>query len=530
VILALAAIGVLCRALPLTDLGGRLLRQFPIDDGYLMLTIARNMALGLGMSVSGGTVPTNGTQPLMTLVYAGLFSLVGGERVPGVRLALLLQLLMAVLSALCIVRLLRRLLAGRHDAANVAAFTGALWLASPLMLPQTMNTLETGGYVLGVLLVALVFCTDRSGWRAPHVVGLGGLLGLVFLVRNDAIFLIAAVCMLHWLRPSGAAPARSGVRLAQTIALGLTSIVVAAPWLYFNVSRFGHLVPVSGRSEAIGWRFGGNVSQLVTVLPEYVFVVLQVPESVRDTWPGFLISAAIVLIAIPYYVRLRRATSGQARDVFDLAAGFLACLSIYYGLFFGAPWFMSRYLSVVSPFLAMAFTIGLVEWLSGRIDVLGPLDRAIAGTARRAAAVMVMGVVIVGLNVRLFIIGSDHPHFQMWEWVRRNVPDSVWIAAPQSGVLGFFHDRTLNMDGKVSEAALQARLAHRSLQYAIEQGAVFIVDWQNITDWANSPELAGRLEVVVNDPNRNLGVLRVASKPGDGPAPDPPADLPAKPF
>jgi hypothetical protein len=86
------------------------------------------------------------------------------------------------------------------------------------------------------------------------------------------------------------------------------------------------------------------------------------------------------------------------------------------------------------------------------------------------------------------------------------------------------------MDGKVSEAALQARLAHRSLQYAIEQGAMFIVDWQNITGWANGPELAGRLEVVVNDPNRNLGVLRVTSKRVDAPATAPSAELREKPF
>jgi hypothetical protein len=501
VIIALAIVGVACRVVPLTDVGGRLLRQFPIEDGYLMLTIARNMALGLGMSVSGGAVPTNGTQPLMTIAYAGLFSLVGGERVPGVRLALILQLLMAVLSSLCIVRLVRRLLAKRQDAVNVAAFTGALWLASPLTLPQTMNTLETGGYILGVLLVVSAFCVDRSKWRMHRVVGLGGLL---------------PVCLLHWLHPSGIKPKPSSVRFLQTIALGFTSIIVAAPWLYFNVSRFGHLVPVSGRSEALGWRFGGNISQLVTILPEYMFVVLQIPGFMRDTWLGFAASATIVLASIPHYAKLRRATSGPAREVFDLAAGFLACLSIYYGLFFGAPWFMSRYLSVVSPFLAIAFTIGLVEWLSGRIDLLGRLDRAIAGSARRTVAEIAMGVLIVGLNTRLFVTGSNHPHFQMWDWVRRNVSDSVWIAAPQSGVLGFFHDRTLNMDGKVSEAALKARLAHRSVQYAIDQGAAYIVDWQNIAAWANNPEAAGRLEAIVDDPSRNLGVLRiVARQPGE---------------
>ena len=59
-LLALLAIGFISRVLPLLDQDGRVIRQFPTEDGYLMLTIARNMALGHGMSTAGGTIPTNG--------------------------------------------------------------------------------------------------------------------------------------------------------------------------------------------------------------------------------------------------------------------------------------------------------------------------------------------------------------------------------------------------------------------------------------------------------------------------------------
>ena len=46
-----------------------MLRQWPTEDGYLMLTIARNMALGNGMSTADGELPTNGTQPLATTIW-----------------------------------------------------------------------------------------------------------------------------------------------------------------------------------------------------------------------------------------------------------------------------------------------------------------------------------------------------------------------------------------------------------------------------------------------------------------------------
>src|SRR5215831_20633195 len=82
--LALFAVGGVARLVPLLDIGGRLFRQFPTEDGYLMLTIARNIALGHGMSVSDGLQPTNGTQPLATLLWAAVFKLVAGDRRLGV--------------------------------------------------------------------------------------------------------------------------------------------------------------------------------------------------------------------------------------------------------------------------------------------------------------------------------------------------------------------------------------------------------------------------------------------------------------
>ena len=49
-ILVLLVTGVAARLSPLMDVPGRLFWQFVSEDGYLMQTIARNMALGLGMS------------------------------------------------------------------------------------------------------------------------------------------------------------------------------------------------------------------------------------------------------------------------------------------------------------------------------------------------------------------------------------------------------------------------------------------------------------------------------------------------
>jgi len=90
------------------------------------------------------------------------------------------------------------------------------------------------------------------------------------------------------------------------------------------------------------------------------------------------------------------------------------------------------------------------------------------------------------------------------------VPDSAWVAAPQSGTLGFFHDRTINLDGKVNPAALAVRRADGSVtRYVLEKREIeYLADWEGIASWATQPPIAAQFELVVDDPGRNLAVLR----------------------
>ena len=73
-------VGLVARLSPLFDIDHRLLWQYISEDGYLMQTIARNMAIGLGMSTADGTIPTNGVQPLNTFIFAALHYIAGGSK------------------------------------------------------------------------------------------------------------------------------------------------------------------------------------------------------------------------------------------------------------------------------------------------------------------------------------------------------------------------------------------------------------------------------------------------------------------
>jgi hypothetical protein len=499
---ALFAVGFIARIAPLFDHGGRLLAQYPTEDGYFMLTMARNLSLGHGLSVAGGATPTNGTQPLTTFVWGFAYALVGGDAVTGVSVVLGLEVAIAVLAAYGIYRLATKLFAHRADATALASVASAVWFASSTIVPHTMNCLETGLYIAIATFVALTFVEDfASTARAMSVrraIAVGMLLGLAFWARNDAVFLILGACLAYVYGGLEAGRGVAMTRFARTLVFGTTSVLVALPWMIYNYVGFGHPMPVSGRAESVNAVFGGNVQHLPAVLFEVVALVVPVPHRF-ETLPIVIGACAFAVLAIVIGLALRFRSWPPLIRQFTVMVGIYALgLSCFYGLFFGAPWFMSRYLAPLSPFAAILWSVLAFEAVdrfapSGRVILL-PLSVAVA--------------LALALNGRTYLRGDRHAHFQCVDWVRENVPEESWVAAVQTGTLGYFHERTINLDGKVNPDAYEAIVEDRLDEYVLESPAEFVVDWAGIADWARKPKIAAEFELVVHDPERGLGVLR----------------------
>src|SRR5262245_13763830 len=113
---ALVAVGALARLAPLLDQDGRLFQQFPADGAYLVLTVARNLALGQGASLSDGSIATNGFQPLAAFLWSACFWIVAGAKKTGLLLVLVGELLIDAASALALWHLSERALAGTRHA------------------------------------------------------------------------------------------------------------------------------------------------------------------------------------------------------------------------------------------------------------------------------------------------------------------------------------------------------------------------------------------------------------------------------
>jgi hypothetical protein len=505
-ILFLVGLAARLRAVLFTD--SEMFRSFPTEDGYLMLTVARNMALGLGMSSAAGTIPTNGVQPLAAFVQALCFRLVDGDRAAGIRVLLVVYTLVAALTAYLVYRLGLRLTGPTPDGRSAALLASAVWFTSPAILFHTMNMLETGLYTGCVAGVALCFAWGHAQGPTPwpwlRCLALGALMGLAFWARNDAVFLMLAVGLAHLASPW--AGSSLGRRVAETAVMAAASAAVSLPWLLHGYLRFGSVVPVSGQAYLGG---GGSAEALraaAVALFEHVMLLASFEHNaLQHVTPVALACGALAALGLGAGIAtsLRASRGGSSRGPLLAPALFGAALLAFYAFFFDAPHFMRRHLAPLSPFLALLWA-GAAWALWQRIR-----------TTRLATA----GPVLLILLLANFFSRDGFLEKGPWhrgaffrgvDWIEEHVPEEAWVGSFQSGTIGFFHDRTINLDGTLNPEALAAARALRHEAYVVDSPIQFVADWATIViPWAEANPLVLRhFGWSLRDEERNLAVLR----------------------
>lgn len=512
---------LLFRVLMLAMIGGLAFRLFPIvtgqpalsqffmtEDGYLLLTVARNMAIGLGMSVSDGTIVTNGVQPLVTFLFTLPYLLTGGDKVASLIGVHLIAAGAALGGAVALRGFAARVLVRQDDNPLWPWLVAALWFTGPLLVLHTMNGLETGLYTLMILLTLLQFA--RVLERGPEAglgarLALGALCGLTFLARNDAVFLVTAVFFLWGFQEWLGQRMRFVEVLGRVVPAGLVSLVIAAPWLIHNKLRFGSIVPISGSAQSVNAEFGQNAVLLPSKFFEDLFPMLPIPESIERSAPVVAVTTVVVLAVLGWFLFRCWRRGGRIRVVVAAYVLHGLALSAYYGLTFGAAHFLGRYMAPLAPLMILAA-------VSVLLDIAYALGGPRRGDDLAAGAGLAALLLSALLLVRLVLPGNHvHEHFQVVNWVERNVPETTWVGAVQTGTLGYWHDRTINLDGKVNPAALAAREQSGDvLDYVVASDIDYLADWPGILQFTQRGNAAfdDAFEVVVNDPAARLGVLK----------------------
>jgi hypothetical protein len=127
--------------------------------------------------------------------------------------------------------------------------TAAVYL--PLILHSALpdSTMPFAALALGACLLMSRIAGRPAGLRAldPRIVGLGVVIGLAALARNEAIWLGLAWAIVAWGIPDSAASAR----VRAIAAVGVMALVVFAPWMVRDWQVFGSPLPGQAAANAL---------------------------------------------------------------------------------------------------------------------------------------------------------------------------------------------------------------------------------------------------------------------------------------
>ena len=464
------------------------------EDGYYLMLAAWNLARGEGLTVNFSEVVT-GIQPLMTFLLAGVAWIVqafGGDKFDFARAMILLGGANAILFAFLVERATRVALdaSADRDIAGAMAFIGA---ALSFYLFRTFTYgLETGLYL--ALIAALVWATLRMMRSGPmslaNAAGLGVLIGLCGLARIDFGIVAGLVFGLLFLR--------GRIGFAPAALAGLVALCVTAPWLIWVRSVSGTFMPSSGPAQAslIDWS---------TALGRGETMILSVAQNAAP-WAPIFFDPPVALVAVTALLALcvvamrssrsKRTWAPEAVPVLSAWGLGLCALPFLYFTFFWAAHFYPRY---TAPLAVLSLL------------VLGAAVARLPGAAPRAVTICAFVVFAIANAWSAWTThhrgGIGDGHSVAAGYVARNLPKESRVGAFQSGVVGFYNENVINLDGKVNVEALAAIRKKQIEEYLDRARIDYVIDWEGVIDglmpramksgeWVRCPLPVGNKETV----------------------------------
>lgn len=375
----------------------------PLDDSWIHLRFADNLAHGRGFGINPGEPVAASTAPLWTLLLAAAIAL----GIPGLAAAKLLGVACYLASGL----LTRRLAL-------------AAGLGRPLALAAAVGTMAAGRLVWGALSgmeVALGSVLVAAGaWLAVRERGVAAaaLFGLATLARPEAAVLVG----LH------ALGARSFRGFACRLAL---PALLVAPAAGFSLATVGHLVPAT----AVAKGDGGLIGAMSGAPLQWARVGRSVTWYLAG-WGLRLVQdhPALPALAVAGFWALRRTPLGPLSWVL-LAHPVAASLVAPYG---GAGFQTGRYTSHLLPLLMVVAASGLAG--------LARLPRV---AAWRAPLLVLLALPLgLGLGPASVAYGWGVQNINAMQvalgrWVARHTPPEALLAVNDIGAITYFGDRRI---------------------------------------------------------------------------------------
>lgn len=434
---------------------------YPLDDPYIHLRLAQNLANDFTLGINPGEFASAGSSVAWPLAIAALIAAIG----PKVGIPLFLSSACAVATIVLTDRWARR------QAISWAIRIGlmvAMVVVVPLLLMALTGMEHVAQIGLSILLVHLSIRASFSEKSATgEMVGLGATAFALAAIRPEVVFVVGvATVMLLAKRRLGATAA---------LVVGAATPIVATAAL--NLGQGWPALPASITAKSMTGADG--IARLLPN-PEYLASLLRRPRLV----------AVILILGIVLWVARR---AGEAFNPIARRWGWVALSITFLHLCYSRTGWLYRYEAYLVALCVCALALGL-ESLRQCVDLTNLTQRT-----RRLLTVAVLGLAVIALldGVRINLIGLtgmaeiNHQHANMARFSAEACPGCRSVIG-DIGMVSFYGDTTIvDAWGLANKEVLQAKMDGRYgaaalAEIADEAGAQWAMVY-NVAETATDP-------------------------------------------
>ncbi len=411
-------LAVLAALLPVAAALAWALMATPVDDAYIYLRVAANIAEGHGWSYNPGEPANPATSTSFVLLLAALGRVAGfGTHTLAASFALCLFALLAA----------HYLAWRRSDGVAIALLACAVIASSSRLLASV--GMETALLLAAVSWTALAWQRRGDGW----VVGL--LAGITALTRPEGLLVLALIGLCALLQR----------RLAWRSLLA--ALVVVLPWVVWATLEFGSPLAQTAAVKAAQRHYGWWGQQ-----PDFLIAFLQQPA-----WPWLTLPAA----AIGIVLAARRWRGGDAFAAICIGFGLLQVIGYQFlGAPLGYPWYHAPGNLAVD--LALVLVIAAAAaWARRHFTGMAQGARRSRATAVATACTLACAPLFLraGMTPAAWptppAFAADYRNSA--EWLRAHAAPGDEAAATEIGRIGWHSGlRILDIHGLIHPQALPA--------------------------------------------------------------------------
>lgn len=407
-----------------------------IDDTFIHLRFAWNLAHGQGFAFNPGAPISGSTSPLWVLILTP-FALAGKEFL--VHASIALSSISYALTGVMAWLLAKRLKASRP----MALLAGLLVVMNGRLLWAGLSGMETDLFAALSLLAVIVYLAELE--RGRMTLRSGALLGLAAAVRPEGYMLFSGI-ICHYLIARSTAE-RDPRGLVKKIPWGaiIAFAAIIAPYMIFSLATTGHPLPST---------FAAKYGELGRYRSAYLYWSREYAWLDNPVALVFLGLALLLLARRLGRERLSFLASGDA-----LVAGWVVGYFIVSVVMEPMPFHFCRYQIPVIPFYLIMAARAAEE---AAVLFRGRFAKAGARLPAEAAALMLAFLVPQAFSVARWpgitaLCASNvmDMHVTVGRWLSRATPGNSVVATMDIGAIGFYSERRIvDMVGLITPEAV----------------------------------------------------------------------------